>query len=66
MSKIRGLGVAEYLVFRKEWYAGAYPHERLGQAFLNRFFREVVHPELFHESDPMKADGIIWSKYLEL
>lgn len=33
--------------------------ERLGQAFINEFFKEAIWPELFYQENYFKADDLI-------
>ena len=45
-------------------YKSMYPHERLGQAFVNEFLIDRQDPDLFYEEDRTKAEKIIADKYV--
>lgn len=45
-------------------YHAIYPHERLGQAFVNKFLVDQQDPDLFYEEDRNKAEKIIATKYV--
>ena len=53
-------------IFYESYNKGDYPEERLGQAFLNRFYPYVTDSELFYETDPTKAAAHIEEHYVVL
>lgn len=58
----------DWLLFQRAMNAGAFPHERLGQAFVNRFFpySGSATSALFYQRDAKKAREIILSQYVEV
>ncbi|MNY20664.1 hypothetical protein D3C86_1541590 [compost metagenome] len=55
----------EYSKFIKEYNDGIYPHSRLGQAFLNKYFKDVVDNEVFYEEDYWPCAGMIAARYVK-
>ncbi len=60
----------EYATFEKEYTNGKWPHQRFGQAFLNKFTRfDNPHNEHMHllwgTHDLTKAKMIIWAYCVE-
>lgn len=51
--------------FMQKYNQHLFPHERLGQAFINEFFTDKQDPELFYEEDNYDAYQIIMSKYVD-
>lgn len=51
--------------FMKKYNQHLFPHERLGQAFINEFFTDKQDPELFYCEDNYDAYQIIMSKYVD-
>lgn len=37
----------EFATFIREFFNGNYPHQRFGQAFINKFYPNVMNPEGF-------------------
>jgi hypothetical protein len=58
--KINSKQMYEFL----EKYKTTYVHERLGQAFLNEFFKDRSDPGLFYETNNYKAYQMISTKYV--
>lgn len=59
----------KYLEFKRNYYNGHYPNERLGQAFLNKFFPNEINPDLFYAEekeaiDEIEADRVDWNEPL--
>lgn len=54
----------EYVSFLVEYNSGQYPHQRLGQAFLNAFYPGVVHPSLFYAVDIQKINDLVFDIYI--
>ena len=52
--------------FYESYSTGDYPHLRLGQAFLNRFYPHVSDSELFYENDDAIAAAHIEEHYVVL
>jgi len=55
----------QFLQFIDDYYHGRYPHQRLGQAFLNVHFPHVSDSYVFHETDDAKALDLIESEYVQ-
>lgn len=67
----------DFELFLEDWNNGKHPHERLGQAFINKFYDKIredmpgfdgmphCHPELFHTRNTDLAIYIIEAKYIE-
>ena len=51
--------------FLVDWYNGEYPHQRLGQAFYNKYGGPEPCPELFYEEDNAKAKKYIIENCVE-
>jgi len=51
--------------FMKKYNQQLFPHERLGQAFINEFFTDKQDPELFYEEDNYDAYMTIMHKYVD-
>ena len=43
-----------------------YKSQRVGQAFLNKFFPHVVDPDLFYKQNFFEGRGMIFAKYVEM
>lgn len=59
---------ADFVQFQREYYhENKYPHERLGQAFMNHVskMQNVKDNELFFAADDNVAMEIIWEKYVK-
>jgi hypothetical protein len=58
---------SDFLQFERDWHAGKHPHERFGQAFVNKFLREgpVRMPKLFHTTDIFVAKNIIVDTFVD-
>lgn len=56
----------EYLVFYRKFFAGGFPNERFGQAFLNFFYpsREFSDTTLFYEKSIPHCIKIIFEDYI--
>jgi hypothetical protein len=54
----------EFQAFLREYYNGAYPHQRLGQAFLNKVFPSITHSELYYTESKHEAERIILEHYV--
>jgi hypothetical protein len=50
--------------FLADFYAGKFPNLRLGQAFLNTFYPDIIHPELMEERENAKSIEIIYNTYV--
>ena len=57
----------DYTVFVEEFETNYYPYCRFGQAFWNKFYKEIGHEyeNLFYEANRGKAEEIIWKYYIE-
>jgi hypothetical protein len=55
----------EFTKFKLAYFADKNPVLRLGQAFLNKYFPDVVDSNLFYEEDAAKAEKIIWEHYID-
>jgi hypothetical protein len=59
----------QYNAFVIEWYAGRYPRQRFGQAFVNKFLTDVAPcvqtSSLFYEESLNKAKELAWQKYVD-
>jgi hypothetical protein len=59
----------QYNSFVIDWYAGRWPHQRFGQAFINKFLAEEAPPlqdnSLFYEENLNKAKELAWQKYVD-
>lgn len=58
------ISIDRYLEFVHAWDTGRYPHQRLGQAFMNEFLRHLADPDLFHERSRDAAAMMILQKYV--
>ena len=57
----------DYRAFLNKYYATKPRVQRLGQAFVNYFFKNgMVHPELFYEEDDEVAKKIIMTTYVRM
>jgi hypothetical protein len=56
----------EYNSFVIDWYADRWPHQRFGQAFVNKFVHGASHPELFYEENLNKAKELAWQEYVDI
>ncbi len=66
MNIVQRLTRERYHEFLNEYYHTVIDQElRIGQAFLNRFFNDAADPELFYETDDMKAIELIEQHYVE-
>ena len=54
----------QYQAFKTDYYNGKYPHQRLGQAFLNHFFPYVTDPKLFYTENESEAEKLIFKSYV--
>lgn len=56
----------DYKEFKKAYDNKAFKDQRLGQAFINHFFKEesVVDPELFYEETETAATAKIFNSYI--
>lgn len=67
------LSYAEYLSFCTAFSNGAHPHERYGQAFINKYLRApwipentmVRFPKLFHTTSVYEAIGLISEHFID-
>lgn len=55
---------AELFAFALDYGMGAYPHQRVGQAFINEFTEDTIDPELFYEEDNQKCFLLIRERYM--
>ena len=55
----------QYNSFVIDWYAGRWPHQRFGQAFVNKFVQEP-DPTLFYEENLSSAKELAWQKYVNI
>ncbi|HJU58787.1 MAG TPA: hypothetical protein VJ583_03505 [Nitrososphaeraceae archaeon] len=55
----------QYEDFRKKFFAGGYPHQRYGQAFMNNFFPLEIDSRIFYGTDQIKVQNEIMNKYIE-
>jgi hypothetical protein len=51
--------------FMRMYNLKKFPHERLGQAFINEFFTDKQDPDLFYEEDNYDAYMTIMHKYVD-
>jgi hypothetical protein len=51
--------------FLIRFYNNEFPHQRVGQAFINYYTTGVTDPDLFYCEDKNKAVQIIIDKYLD-
>lgn len=51
----------DILDFEKEYNQGKYPHQRLGQAFCNKF--NITDPDIFYEENDKVAKLKIWQYF---
>ena len=51
----------DILDFEKEYNQEKYPHQRLGQAFCNKF--NITDPDIFYEEDYSIAKLKIWQYF---
>jgi len=60
----------QYNAFVIEWYSGHYPHQRFGQAFVNKFLtEEAPSPNtsaLFYEESLSGAKEMAWRGYVRV
>ena len=58
----------EYNSFVVDWYAGRWPHQRFGQAFINKFSKagDLSNPTLFYEESINRAKELAWQQYVNL
>ncbi len=68
MNIIRRLTQHQFQTFVENYYhyKSDWAHPRLGQEFLNRFFNDVVDPDLFYMEDDVLAIERILQEYVEL
>ena len=55
----------QYNSFVLDWYAGRWPHQRFGQAFLNKFVKKS-DPALFYEENLPAAKELAWQTYVNV
>lgn len=56
----------EIVSFYMRWRKGAFPHQRVGQAFVNEFLRDgQPHAELFYEPSDAESLRFIWENHFE-
>lgn len=66
MPEIVKISVPEYNKFKIAYYnERAFPHERFGQAFLNKFYPDLVRPTLFYETNDRIAAQYICTHFVE-
>lgn len=58
------LPYTEFANFHLLWYAGAYEPQRYGQAFMNKYTKDITDPDLFYERDANKCFSMIMDKYV--
>lgn len=56
--------ISVFVEWKKEFYSKE-QHQRLGQAFLNKFYPGVVFSKLFYEEKAELAEKIIYQIFLE-
>lgn len=58
--------VGDYTMFAMRYMCGQHPHERFGQAFMNKFYTgtNVTDSQLFYCEDKAKAVDIIFARYI--
>ena len=67
MTIIRRLTRLRLNEFYHDYYHGCYPpDEKMGQAFMNRYFNNTFDPDLWSEQSDAKACEIIEEKYTEI
>lgn len=55
----------EFFEFYNDFHTGAYPSQRLGQAFVNKFTRESEPcPDIFYEANEKEAIQLIKERYV--
>ena len=55
----------QYNSFVIQFYANRWPHQRFGQAFVNKFVTDA-DPELFYETSTNRAKELAWQKYVDV
>lgn len=60
----------EFATFVCEFFNGNYPHQRFGQAFINKFYPNVMNPEgfandVFYETDSAIAWNLVAEKFVD-
>ena len=63
MAKLK-ISTEQMWLFTQDYAKGFWPNERLGQAFVNKFFVDQQDPDLFYEEDNYKAYAKISAKYV--
>jgi hypothetical protein len=58
--------IGAYSLFAMEYLDGQYPHERFGQAFMNKFYTgtSLTDSQLFYCEDKTQAVDIIFARYI--
>lgn len=62
------LSAHEIVNFYMRWRKGAFPHQRLGQAFVNEFLKEADPMDtgrLFYKSNNTDSLRYIWENHFE-
>lgn len=62
---MRKLSYTEIQDFETRYYAGEYPHKRMGQAFYHEFLDDIADEvaNLFYVGDDKESKRIIWENY---
>ena len=50
--------------FKRAYRAGAYPYQRLGQAFMNVFGSGEANPTIFYEEDERRVWRLVRDTYI--
>ena len=65
MEKLQKISTVTFFEFKQDYLNGMYPHERFGQAFLNIFYPDEIHPQLFYEENRSSCIAIIFDIYVD-
>jgi len=65
MSKKQRINPKQMYEFMQKYNLKLFPHERLGQAFINEFFVDKQDPDLFYEEDNYNAYMMIMDRYVD-
>ena len=65
MTILRRITRDQFTGFLEDHYQGKYPHLRIGQAFLNRFYPYVSDPEGFYSDDEIHTVDYIEQHYVQ-